>query len=139
MSNPIKIKLTTSLDTNPRDYKVNVTNTVAKLKDNLCPVVGILDKKMMELRLINNNQLEIILAPDTSLLSEFNFTEESTLHVIDNSPAPLIDELKNEDVPKYKISDDKYNARQSNFRKFKQEQLEKKKNEEPSSKQNDDT
>jgi tubulin-specific chaperone B len=55
-----------------------------------------------------------------ALLGSYNPQDFYTIHIIDLDPSTVnFDNL--DDVPKYEISEDAYNAREVNFRKFKEE------------------
>ncbi len=57
-------------------------------------------------------------------LSEYNAQDGYTIHVLDLNPNSVLKEIEDvSQIEKYTISEQKYNNRQDNFRKFKQKLL----------------
>eukprot|EP01091_Cochliopodium_minus_P014209 TRINITY_DN4789_c0_g1_i1.p1 TRINITY_DN4789_c0_g1~~TRINITY_DN4789_c0_g1_i1.p1 ORF type:complete len:228 (-),score=84.48 TRINITY_DN4789_c0_g1_i1:55-738(-) len=117
-----------------KKYKIDVK--ISELKDKLYMVVGIEAKNMvLTLEKEEEKGVSTPLDHDNKCLSEFKVVEGNcyVLRVKSNSEEDINKMRyifnKNEEVKKYEISEQDYNKREDNFRKFKEKFIDKKNDE----------
>jgi tubulin-specific chaperone B len=104
------------------ELRFNTASTIAVVKNNLEMRFGT-SASFMILKLFDETgQLVCSMLDNDSTLGSFNPQDYYTIHIIDLDPSTVnLDNL--EDVPKYTISEEAYNALDVNVRKFKEEKM----------------
>ena len=103
------------------ELKFDRAQSIASIKASLEKRVGTSAGSMDLVLKDSSGNTVCSLSDDTSNLAAYGAQDGYIIHVIDTNPMSITKQLaeENSDVPKYKIEEDKYQARGDTFAKFK--------------------